>query len=51
MNTETASGFGFSAPQDSQTPQDQSSPPPPKNDKQQLINLIKNRESQTQQTP
>lgn len=50
MDASSASGFGFTAPQDQQTSQEQAGQAQPQNDKQQLMNLIKNRELQTQQT-
>lgn len=51
MDASSASWFGFTAPQDTQSQQEQPAQTQVQNDKQQLMNLIKNRELQTQKTP
>ena len=54
MNATTSSWFGFSAPSPDQQAQEQTTQqtsPQPQSDKQQIMNLIKNRELQTKPTP
>lgn len=50
MDASSASGFGFIAPQWQKPEEENWATRPPKDTKQQLMNLIKNREIQTQQS-